>query len=89
MTLADLLRELAELEPGLVAGAPPAGPAAAAEVTGVTWDSREVLPGVVFVALRGARADGGAFARDAAGRGAIAVVSDGPRPAISTPRGST
>ncbi len=81
MTLSGLLRELQQLEPELVAGPPQLGPAAASEVTGVTWDSRQVQPGSVFVALRGAHADGGAFARDAVGLGAIAVVSDRARPA--------
>jgi UDP-N-acetylmuramoyl-L-alanyl-D-glutamate--2,6-diaminopimelate ligase len=57
---------------------PPA--AAATEVTAVTYDSRQVIPGSIFVALRGARADGGAFVRDAVGRGAIAVVSEAAPP---------
>jgi UDP-N-acetylmuramoyl-L-alanyl-D-glutamate--2,6-diaminopimelate ligase len=34
----------------------------------------------VFVALKGLRADGGAFADQAAERGAVAIVSESPRP---------
>jgi UDP-N-acetylmuramoyl-L-alanyl-D-glutamate--2,6-diaminopimelate ligase len=49
-------------------------------VTGVAFDSRKVAPGEVFVALAGAKADGARFIADAVGKGAIAVVSGGPRP---------
>ena len=42
----------------------------------MTCDSREVVPGSVFVALRGLKADGVAFVRDAIARGAIAVVAE-------------
>jgi UDP-N-acetylmuramoyl-L-alanyl-D-glutamate--2,6-diaminopimelate ligase len=55
--------------------------AGAAPVTAVAYDSRLVTAGAVFVALRGQQADGSAFARDAIGRGAIAVVSEAPPPA--------
>jgi UDP-N-acetylmuramoyl-L-alanyl-D-glutamate--2,6-diaminopimelate ligase len=48
----------------------------AAAVTGIAYDSRAVAPGHVFVALKGAHADGAAFARQAADRGAIAIVSE-------------
>jgi len=53
-------------------------------VTAVTYDSRQAGPGSVFVALRGANADGASFARDALNRGAVAVVSE-----ISPPRDVT
>ena len=45
------------------------GVSAAAEVTGVTSDSRKVAPGMVFVAVAGSKADGAAYAADAARRG--------------------
>ncbi|MBE1709060.1 MULTISPECIES: UDP-N-acetylmuramoyl-L-alanyl-D-glutamate--2,6-diaminopimelate ligase [Mesorhizobium] len=45
------------------------------EVTGISSDSRQVKPGVVFFALAGAKADGAAYAADAARRGALAVVA--------------
>ncbi|MET2826054.1 UDP-N-acetylmuramoyl-L-alanyl-D-glutamate--2,6-diaminopimelate ligase [Mesorhizobium shangrilense] len=44
------------------------------EVTGISSDSRQVKPGVVFFALAGTKADGAAYAADAAGRGAAAIV---------------
>ncbi|MBL8575850.1 MAG: UDP-N-acetylmuramoyl-L-alanyl-D-glutamate--2,6-diaminopimelate ligase [Mesorhizobium sp.] len=51
------------------------GGATAAEVTGVTSDSRKVGPGVVFVAVAGSKADGASYAADAAARGAAAIVA--------------
>lgn len=50
-------------------------------VTGVTADSRKVAPGDVFVALVGAKANGGQFIADAVSRGAAAIVSGDARPA--------
>jgi UDP-N-acetylmuramoyl-L-alanyl-D-glutamate--2,6-diaminopimelate ligase len=44
----------------------------------VTGDSREVEPGTVFFALPGVKADGHAFAAEAARRGAVAVVAERP-----------
>ncbi|MBX3568428.1 MAG: UDP-N-acetylmuramoyl-L-alanyl-D-glutamate--2,6-diaminopimelate ligase [Rhizobiaceae bacterium] len=44
-------------------------------VAGVTSDSRTVVVGSVFVAVPGTKADGAAYARDAASRGAIAVIA--------------
>src|SRR4051812_9062170 len=54
------------------------------EVSRVVSDSRQAVPGSVFVALRGAHADGTAFARDAVSRGSIAIVSETPAPAEMT-----
>ncbi|RJT41768.1 UDP-N-acetylmuramoyl-L-alanyl-D-glutamate--2,6-diaminopimelate ligase [Mesorhizobium waimense] len=45
------------------------------EVTGISSDSRQVKPGVVFFALTGTKADGAAYAEDAAQRGAAAIVA--------------
>ncbi|MDG4886521.1 UDP-N-acetylmuramoyl-L-alanyl-D-glutamate--2,6-diaminopimelate ligase [Mesorhizobium sp. WSM3866] len=45
------------------------------EVTGLSSDSRQVRPGVVFFALAGSKADGSTYAADAAGRGAAAIVA--------------
>jgi UDP-N-acetylmuramoyl-L-alanyl-D-glutamate--2,6-diaminopimelate ligase len=61
---------------GMGHGAPPR-----AAVTGIAYDSRSVEPGQVFVALKGVHADGAAFVRQAAERGALAVVSEQPAPA--------
>lgn len=54
--------------------------AAVGAVNGVSYDSRTVTAGQVFVALRGQHADGTAFARQAIERGAAAVVSEQPAP---------
>lgn len=48
------------------------------KIEGLAYDSRNVRPGFIFVALPGQRADGREFAMDAAARGAVAVVSEGP-----------
>ncbi|MFD2055681.1 UDP-N-acetylmuramoyl-L-alanyl-D-glutamate--2,6-diaminopimelate ligase [Mesorhizobium calcicola] len=45
------------------------------EVTGISSDSRQVKPGVVFFALAGTKADGATYAADAAQRGAAAIVA--------------
>lgn len=45
------------------------------EVTGISSDSRQVKPGVLFFALAGTKADGAAYAADAAARGALAIVT--------------
>jgi UDP-N-acetylmuramoyl-L-alanyl-D-glutamate--2,6-diaminopimelate ligase len=46
------------------------------DVSGVAYDSRQVQPGNVFVALKGLKAAGTDFAEEAIRRGAVAVVSD-------------
>ncbi|MEW5826591.1 MAG: UDP-N-acetylmuramoyl-L-alanyl-D-glutamate--2,6-diaminopimelate ligase [Candidatus Bipolaricaulota bacterium] len=53
-------------------------PSADVEISGVTDDSRLVTPGALFVAHRGALADGHDFVADALRRGAAAVVSERP-----------
>ncbi|GGZ31508.1 UDP-N-acetylmuramoyl-L-alanyl-D-glutamate--2,6-diaminopimelate ligase [Streptomyces poonensis] len=51
-------------------------PESAAEVTGITHDSRAVRPGDLYAALPGARAHGADFVTQAAGLGAVAVLTD-------------
>ena len=46
------------------------------DVEGITFDSREVLEGSLFVAVRGSRADGHRYIRTAMESGAVAVVCD-------------
>jgi UDP-N-acetylmuramoyl-L-alanyl-D-glutamate--2,6-diaminopimelate ligase len=60
-----------------LAGIQPAGAQAAPdmEIAGLSSDSRQIGPGMVFFALAGSKADGARFAADAAGRGAVAVVA--------------
>lgn len=52
-----------------------------APVAGLTADSRKVVPGGVFVAVPGTKADGRLFAARAAEAGALAVAGEGDRPA--------
>ncbi|WMS40849.1 UDP-N-acetylmuramoyl-L-alanyl-D-glutamate--2,6-diaminopimelate ligase [Acuticoccus sp. MNP-M23] len=54
--------------------APDQHPSATTEITGITADSRAVLPGMIFAALKGARVDGTAFVADALAQGASAVL---------------
>ncbi len=51
-----------------------------AELSGVVYDSRRVIAGSVFVALRGLKADGTEFVPQAVERGAAAIVSEVARP---------
>ncbi|MBX5447540.1 MAG: UDP-N-acetylmuramoyl-tripeptide--D-alanyl-D-alanine ligase [Acidothermus cellulolyticus] len=69
------LRLVAQLAGGGLADVPdPERP-----VTGpVVADSRQVTPGGLFVAIRGARVDGHAFAEQAVSAGAVAVLADHP-----------
>jgi UDP-N-acetylmuramoyl-L-alanyl-D-glutamate--2,6-diaminopimelate ligase len=53
-----------------------AQPDSTAEVTGITHDSRAVRPGDLYAALPGARAHGADFVTQAAGLGAVAVLTD-------------
>ncbi|SED57273.1 UDP-N-acetylmuramoyl-L-alanyl-D-glutamate--2,6-diaminopimelate ligase [Streptomyces sp. TLI_105] len=48
----------------------------AAEISGITHDSRAVRPGDVYAALPGARAHGADFVTQAAGLGAAAILTD-------------
>ncbi|MEV5955246.1 UDP-N-acetylmuramoyl-L-alanyl-D-glutamate--2,6-diaminopimelate ligase [Streptomyces sp. NPDC051987] len=66
---------LAELAGQLGAAAPePAH--STVEVTGITHDSRAVRPGDLYAALPGARLHGADFVAQAAGLGAVAVLTD-------------
>jgi UDP-N-acetylmuramoyl-L-alanyl-D-glutamate--2,6-diaminopimelate ligase len=63
------------------------------EIAGLTADSRAVMPGWLFAALRGASANGAEFVNDAIARGAAAVLAeDGalkapvPVPLLTSPR---
>jgi UDP-N-acetylmuramoyl-L-alanyl-D-glutamate--2,6-diaminopimelate ligase len=65
---------------GLLAGAEVGkviGPADT-EITSVAYDSRKVMPGAIFFALRGERLDGAKFIDDALERGAVAVATENP-----------
>ena len=45
-----------------------------AEITGLAYDSRQVTPGALFVALRGAKSDGHDFIAQALNKGAAALM---------------
>lgn len=55
-------------------------------VTGVTMDSRAVMPGNVFVAYAGAKTDGARYVPDAVAKGAVAIIASGTRP-VDLPSG--
>lgn len=67
MQLKDLVEQLAPLKTQ--------GPLDRA-ISGVSYDSRRVSPGMVFVAVPGQIADGYDFVMDAIARGAVAVVCE-------------
>lgn len=64
-----IFRELLEAVQPLGRGGDDAVP-----VSGVAYDSRQVRPGDLFVAIRGARQDGHRFVADAVLQGAVAVL---------------
>ncbi|MEU9239760.1 UDP-N-acetylmuramoyl-L-alanyl-D-glutamate--2,6-diaminopimelate ligase [Streptomyces sp. NPDC048385] len=66
---------LAELADQLGAAAPEPA-TGAVDVTGITHDSRAVRPGDLYAALPGARLHGADFVAQAAGLGAVAVLTD-------------
>lgn len=70
------------------AGAEVTGPTAV-EITGVGHDSRAVVPGSLFVCIRGFRQDGHAYIADAAARGAAAVMVEQDPAALAIPAGMT
>ena len=81
MTLGDVLDTVREL-----AVDAPSGLARDRAVSAIAYDSRRVTPGAVFVALKGLKADGVAFAEQAVTRGGQAVVSESSRPgSVSVP----
>jgi UDP-N-acetylmuramoyl-L-alanyl-D-glutamate--2,6-diaminopimelate ligase len=77
VTVADVPRVLAR--EGLATM--PFAAASEEPIAGIAYDSRRVEPGHVFVALKGAHADGTSFVRQALERGALAIVSEQAAPA--------
>jgi UDP-N-acetylmuramoyl-L-alanyl-D-glutamate--2,6-diaminopimelate ligase len=59
------------------------------EIAAVEHDSRTVVPGSLFVCIRGFRQDGHGFIAEAAARGAVAVVVEGDRATVGAPPGMT
>jgi len=67
------LGELLQAAPGRLLQGDPALP-----VGDVAYDSRRIVPGAVFVAIRGLVADGNHFVEAAVRKGAVAIVSEAP-----------
>lgn len=81
-------RSLAAVAARLGLPAPPGGGrGTAAEVTGVTLDSRSVRPGDLYAALPGAHAHGADFAAAAVAAGAVAVLTDPVGAPVAGPAG--
>jgi UDP-N-acetylmuramoyl-L-alanyl-D-glutamate--2,6-diaminopimelate ligase len=81
VTLGDVFAALREIT---TSNETATGLAHGAEVSAVTYDSRRVSRGSVFVALRGLKADGAEFAAQATSRGAALVIAEAPRPDAMT-----
>lgn len=75
MKLSDLIAALPRVD--CLSGGDP-------EITLLTSDSRQVIPGALFVAYRGVSVDGHRFIDDAARRGAAAVVGQIPVGQVAT-----
>src|SRR5437762_9287969 len=86
----DLIARLtaAELFRGARAGGRPIGAAALVDfaITGLSFDSRRVSPGQLFIAVRGEHVDGHEFVESAAERGAVAAVVEQPVAAADVPQ---
>jgi UDP-N-acetylmuramoyl-L-alanyl-D-glutamate--2,6-diaminopimelate ligase len=61
---------------GRALSGPATGPGSLPAVTGITHDSRSVLPGDLYAALPGAQYHGARFCQQAAEAGAVAVLTD-------------
>jgi UDP-N-acetylmuramoyl-L-alanyl-D-glutamate--2,6-diaminopimelate ligase len=72
MKLGALLGEAEGVELGQHAGL---------DISSLAYDSRRVQPGGLFFAIQGEKQDGHAFVPQALDRGAVAIVSEQPRPA--------
>jgi UDP-N-acetylmuramoyl-L-alanyl-D-glutamate--2,6-diaminopimelate ligase len=76
LKLTELMSPAAPSDPAALPGAIRAPPLADPEIVGLTADSRQVKPGFLFAALRGAQQDGRAFAAEAVAKGAVAILTD-------------
>jgi UDP-N-acetylmuramoyl-L-alanyl-D-glutamate--2,6-diaminopimelate ligase len=75
MQLSQLVRAL---QSSTLLGTSLSSPAAHLEITRVTANSRDVIPGTLFVAYPGVNVDGAQFIPDAIQRGAVAIVTQTP-----------
>jgi len=72
--------KLRELLPDVPLAAGLADSLAELDVLGLEYDSRRIAPGFLFFAFPGAKSDGRHFAAGALAQGAVAVVSESPKP---------
>ncbi|HWT80283.1 MAG TPA: UDP-N-acetylmuramoyl-L-alanyl-D-glutamate--2,6-diaminopimelate ligase, partial [Candidatus Methylomirabilis sp.] len=59
------------------------------EISAVAHDSRKIIPGALFVCIRGFVQDGHAYIADAAARGAVAVIVERDPATLTIPAGMT
>ena len=78
MILGDVVDALRDLTVHAPSGR--SGDASTVPIAAIAYDSRRVIPGALFVALKGLKADGGAFVEQAVSRGAKAIVSESAPP---------
>ena len=76
MRLHSLLRNISELDIGDLTDL---------EIKALTADSRQVVPGAMFVAVRGMVSDGHDYLPEAVSRGATALLGEEPDPSLRVP----
>ena len=54
------------------------------EISAISYDSRKVKPGTLFVAIKGIQRDGHQYIPQAIENGAVAILSNGRSPKIKT-----
>jgi len=79
MQLRHLLKNIPEAPLGIT------GTVADLTIAGLAYDSRKVLPGWLFIAVRGTHTDGHRYISSAFQQGALAVVGEEPAPAELAP----
>ncbi|NLD92447.1 MAG: UDP-N-acetylmuramoyl-L-alanyl-D-glutamate--2,6-diaminopimelate ligase [Fibrobacter sp.] len=55
------------------------------DITGITFDSRKVKLGYVFISIPGTKLDGDAYIADALAKGAAAIISEKKHPELNVP----
>jgi len=73
MVIGMWISELLEKIPGITFDGNPQ-----VQIRGLSYDSRQVKPGDLFVALQGAKTDGALYIREALDRGAVALAAEQP-----------
>lgn len=55
------------------------------EIIDISYDSRKIMPGSLYVAIPGTKVDGDSFIKDALAKGAVAVLSEKAHPDLGVP----